>query len=239
MSGVLGLIPARAGSVGVPQKNVRLLGGRPLVSHTVEAAKRSRLDRVVISTDSEDIASVAVAAGAERPFLRPAELASGTALAIGVVRHALEFLKREEGWVPDAVFYLQPTSPFRTSQDIDTALDLLARNPAVDSVMSVSPVTDHPCFAWVDVDGRLAPAFPSLRRPERRQDLTPLFVDNNAIMLSRTSYLLGNAAPDLTVINLESFVPLMVGGAVAVDIDNEMQFRFAELLMQEKLELTA
>jgi CMP-N,N'-diacetyllegionaminic acid synthase len=235
MSGILGLVPARAGSVGVRGKNVRPLGGRPLIVHTIEAARGSRLDRVVISTDSEQIAAIGAAAGAERPFLRPAELASGTALAIAVVRHALEHFRGSENWLPDAVFYLQPTSPFRSSADIDTALDLFEAAATADSVMSVSLVNEHPAFAWIEEAGRLKPAFPQLVRPERRQDLPPIFIDNNAITLSRTSYLLGDQAPDLPIINLKNFVPMKIGGPIAIDIDNEMQFAFADFLMQAKM----
>jgi CMP-N,N'-diacetyllegionaminic acid synthase len=239
MSAILGLIPARAGSVGVRGKNIRPLGGHPLVVHTIEAARASRLDRVVISTDSPEIAAICKAAGAEQPFLRPVELATATALAIGVVRHALEHFRRSENWAPDAVFYLQPTSPFRTAGDIDAALDLLAANASADSVMSVSAVAEHPAFEWIEEDGRLKPAFPHLPRPERRQDLTPLFIENNAIMLSRISYLLGNSAPDLPLVNLNSFVPMKIEGLVTIDIDNEMQFRFADFLMREKMGIAA
>ncbi len=235
MAEILGLIPARAGSVGVRGKNIRPLAGRPLIIHTIEAARGSRLDRVILSTDSDDIAAIGVAAGADCPFLRPAELASSTALAIGVVRHALEHFQRREGWTPDAVFYLQPTSPFRSSEDIDRALDLLAVVEAADSVMSVALVNEHPAYQWIEQGGELKPAFPQLARPQRRQDLTPVFIDNNAIMLSRTAYLLGNPAPDLSIVNLENFVPMKIEGPLAIDIDNELQFSFADFLMREKM----
>lgn len=235
MSGILGLIPARAGSVGVPGKNIRPLAGRPLIAYTVEAARASGIDRVVVSTDSEDIAAIAVAAGAERPFLRPPELATGTALAAGVVRHALDHFRTHEGWTPDAVFYLQPTSPFRTATDIDRAVAMLTASPSSDSVCSVAPVRDHPAFAWVERDGRMARAFPDVRRPERRQDLSPVFAENNAIMLSRTAYLLGDSRDDLSVINIDNFVPFYIDGLLAVDIDTETDFGFADFLMRSRL----
>lgn len=234
MSGILGLIPARAGSLGVRGKNIRLLGGRPLVVHAIEAARASRLDRVVISTDSEEIGAIAAAAGAERPFLRPAEFATSTALAIAVVRHALEYFRSSENWLPEAVFYLQPTSPFRCAEHIDAALDILAAAPTADSVMAVALVNEHPAFTWIEEGGRLKPAFPHLLRPERRQDLTPVFIDNNAIMLSRISYLLGNPQPDLPLINLANFVPMKIDGPATVDIDNELQFAFADFLMRQR-----
>ena len=235
MSGILGLIPARAGSVGVPGKNIRPFAGRPLIAYAVEAARKSGLDRVVVSTDSEDIAAIAVAAGAERPFLRPATLATSTALAIGVVRHALDHFRKHEGWVPDAVFYLQPTSPFRTATDIDKAIALLRASPQADSVCSVAPVRDHPAFAWIDRGGRMERAFPDIPHPERRQDLSPMFAENNAIMLSRTSYLLGDMRDDLSIINVDNFVPFLIDAPLAVDIDTETDFAVADFLMRSRL----
>lgn len=239
MSGILGLIPARAGSVGVAGKNIRPLAGRPLIAYTVEAARASGIDRVVVTTDSEDIAAIAVAAGAERPFLRPAELATSTALAAGVVRHALGHFRTHEGWTPDAVFYLQPTSPFRTAADIDKAIAMLAAAPSADSVCSVAPVRDHPAFAWVERDGRLVRAFPDIRRPERRQDLSPMFAENNAIMLSRTPYLLSDLRDDLSVINIDNFVPFHIDDPLSVDIDTETDFSFADFLMRSRLGIAA
>jgi CMP-N-acetylneuraminic acid synthetase len=239
MSGILGLIPARAGSVGVPGKNIRPLAGRPLIAYTVEAARASGIDRVVVTTDSEDIAAIAVAAGAERPFLRPAELATSTALAAPVVRHALDYFRTSEGWTPDAVFYLQPTSPFRTAADIDKAIALLAAAPSADSVCSVAEVRDHPAFAWIERDGRMARAFPDIRRPERRQDLSPVFAENNAIMLSRTPYLLSDPRDDLSIINIDNFVPFHIDDPLTVDIDTEIDFSFADFLMRNRLGIAA
>lgn len=238
MSGILGLVPARAGSVGVPGKNIRALAGKPLIAHTIDAARNSGIDRVVISTDAEQIAEIAAAAGAERPFLRPAEFAKSAALAIDVVRHALQHFRTEENWTPEAVFYLQPTSPFRTADDINQAIDLLATTKSADSVMSVSPVHDHPSFVWTEENGHLLPAFPGLRRPQSRQDLKPFLIDNNAIMLSRTSYLSRDTL-DLPIINLNKFVPMKIDGTLALDIDTEMQFRFADFLMRNKLGMVA
>jgi CMP-N,N'-diacetyllegionaminic acid synthase len=239
MSGILGLIPARAGSVGVPGKNIRPLAGRPLICYAVEAARQSGIGRVVVTTDSEDIAAVAVAAGAERPFLRPPELATGTALAIGVVRHALKHFQAQEGWTPDAVFYLQPTSPFRTADDIDKAIAMLAAAPSADSVSSMAPVRDHPAFAWVERGGGMVRAFPDIPRPERRQDLSPMFAENNAIMLSRTSYLLSEPDRELSIINIDNFVPFPIDDPLTVDIDTETDFGFADFLMRRRLGVAA
>ena len=235
-SGILGLIPARSGSVGVPGKNIRPLAGTPLIVYTIKAALGSRVGRTVVSTDSEEIAAIAARAGAERPFLRPANLATTETVAIDVVRHALDFFARGEDWQPTAVFYLQPTSPFRTSADINRALELLNASADADSVVSMAPMRDHPTFGWVDRgDGRLVPIMPMVPRWERRQDLTPVFAENSAILLSRTRYLLGPGAPDRLVYNLQNFIPMPITPPTTIDIDTEMDFRFAEFMMREQL----
>jgi CMP-N-acetylneuraminic acid synthetase len=236
MAGVLGLIPARSGSVGVPGKNIRPLAGTPLIVYSVRAALGSRLDRTVVSTDSEEIATVAATAGAERPFLRPAHLATSETLSIDVVRHALDFFAREENWEPDGVFLLQPTSPFRTSADINRALDLLNASKEADSVVSMAEMRDHPTFGWVDRgDGRLVPIMPMVPRRENRQDLRPVFTESSAILLSRTRYLLGPGAPDRLVYNLLNFIPMLIAPPTTIDIDTEMDFRFADFMMRERL----
>lgn len=233
---VLGLIVARSGSVGVPGKNIRPLAGRPLIVHTIEAARHSRLSRVVVSTDSEAYAAIARDAGADCPFLRPAAIASGTARSIDIVRHALDFFARQEKWTPEAVFYLQPTSPFRSTGLIDQALDALRSVHTADSVMSVSPMRDHPSFGWVDNGGgRLVPLVPLWPRPERRQDVVPVYVDNNAVMLSRTRYLLGDGPHHRPIINLANFVHVTIDYPESLDIDTELDFQLADLLMQERL----
>jgi len=237
MSGVLGLIPARSGSVDVPGKNIRPLAGSPLIVYTIKAALGSHLDRTVVSTDSEIFAAVAAEAGAERPFLRPARLATSETLAIEIVRHALDFFAREENWRPEAVFYLQPTSPFRTSADIDRALDLLNACKEADSVVSIAPMRDHPSFGWVDRgDGGLIPIMPMTPRRQRRQDLTPVFAENSAILLSRTQYLLGKGAPDRLIFNPLNFMPMLIEFPATIDIDTEMDFQFADFVMQQMLD---
>jgi len=238
MGEILGLVVARSGSAGVPGKNIRPLAGRPLIVHTIEAARCSRLERIVVSTDSEAYAAIARGAGAESPFLRPAALASSSARAIDIVRHALDFFANEERWTPEAIFYLQPTSPFRSAALIDRALDLLKGAEHVDSVMSVSPMRDHPSFGWVDTGcGRLVPLIPLGPRPERRQDVVPVFAVNNAVVLSRTRYLVGERASDRPIINLENFVWMTVEYPEAIDIDTEIDFRLADMLMREQLGL--
>src|SRR5581483_400682 len=137
---VLGLIPARGGSKGVPRKNIRLLGGKPLLAYTAEAALAAqRLTRVVLSTDDEEIAAVGQSFGVEVPFLRPVELAQDNTPTLPVVQHALRWFEEHDTRF-DAICLLQPTSPLRRAADIDASIELLERSDA-DTVISVLPVT--------------------------------------------------------------------------------------------------
>lgn len=228
---VLGLIPARLGSKGVRRKIIRPLGGKPLIVHTIAAAKKSRAARVVVSTEAEEVAQIARNAGAEVPFLRTAALAGDTVSAMPVVHHVLKTLKESEGWTPDAVMYLQPTSPFRTYEHINAAIELLESND-VDSVLSMTPAREHPYYMFTpDAGGRMRPYSKVTKRPERRQDLPPVFSTNDAIMLSRTRYLLAADATSLFV-NFDDFLPLPVEGRVTVDINDEIDFQYSEFLFR-------
>ena len=119
MKRILGLVTARGGSKGLPRKNVKTLAGKPLIAWTVEAAMQSTLlDRVIVSTDDEEISRISLENGAEVPFRRPAELAQDNSPHISVVLHALEWLEQQEGYRPDAVCLLQPTSPLNNINEI-------------------------------------------------------------------------------------------------------------------------
>ena len=182
---VLGLIPARGGSKGIPGKNLVDLGGRTLLSWTATEALKSSLTRTIISTDDEDIASEAARCGIEVPFIRPAHLATDTALSIDVALHALKFL--EESY--DAVMLLQPTTPFRNATDIDGAILLLENEDNVDSVISVSDVgSAHPARMKIIHNGWIVdPGYIDAPDGEPRQRLPSVYILNGAIYLSRTS----------------------------------------------------
>jgi len=127
---ILGLIPARGGSKGIPRKNIKPLGGKPLIAYSIEAGLKSRyLDKVLVSTDDEEIAQVARQYGADVPFIRPAELARDDTPTLPVIQHALRFLA-DKGETYDAVCLLQPSSPFRTPAFIDAAIEKYVRSGA-------------------------------------------------------------------------------------------------------------
>ena len=182
---VLGLIPARGGSKGIPKKNLVRVAGKPLLAHTCEQARRAKtLTRVVLSTDDAAIARCARACGVEVPFLRPARLAADRTPMIDVVRHALEMLRRREGYDPKIVVLLQPTSPLRRADQIDAAVKQLLATGA-DSVVSVVEVPHQ--FrpgSLMRLDGeRLVPVQRG-RLVLRRQDKPKVFARNGPAVLA-------------------------------------------------------
>lgn len=219
---VLGVIPARGGSKGVPGKNVKPLGGIPLIGHTINAAKASRLTRTILSTDDPRIADVGRELGVEVPFVRPANLATDSARAIPVLTHALEACEAEDKSRYDAVMMLQPTTPLRTTADIDGALELF-RVAAPDSVISVVDVEGHhPArMKWLKGDRLVDPPFCEAYENQPRQELEPMFIRNGAIYLTRCNILLGGS---LKGKDCRGFV---MPAERSVNIDTELDFRYA------------
>lgn len=185
---VLGIIPARGGSKGVPRKNVKILCGKPLLAYTIESAlKAQRLTRTILSTEDDEIADVGILLGVDVPFLRPKELSEDNSPTLPVVQHALEMLEGC-GEHYDAVCLLQPTNPLRRPDDIDNCIDLLEKTEA-DSVISVSPVPMEHNPYWVYLkseDGRLNLATGEKEPISRRQDLPPAFHREGSVYVTRT-----------------------------------------------------
>jgi CMP-N,N'-diacetyllegionaminic acid synthase len=193
MPRVLGLINARGGSKGVPRKNIKLLLEKPLIAYSIEAAlNASRLDRVVVSTDDEEIREVARCYGADVPFIRPNELATDTTLQIDVIVHALRTFA-DAGEVYDVVVILQPTCPLRTSADIDGALKLMEQTHA-DTVISVTEVQgQHPFTMYTQQsDGLLEPLLKTDGAGVLRQQFPKVWWRNGAIYAVRTEVVLEN-----------------------------------------------
>lgn len=190
---VLALVPARSGSKGLPDKNIRPLGGKVLLAWPIAAARASRyVDRVIASTDAPHYAALAVAAGAEVPFLRPAALASDTAPSIDFVLHALNTLEAA-GERYDILLLLEPTSPLTEASDIDAALEQLATSGAVaDAIVGVSALgSTHPAFAVrVGAQGVIEPfAAPSFGQLPRRQDIEPIYSLDGSLYASNVAAL--------------------------------------------------
>jgi len=224
---IVGLIPARGGSKGIPRKNLRPLAGRPLIEHTCLAARASRrLTRTIVSTDSAEIAKVARRVGVEVPFIRPAELATDQAPSVGVVLHALDWLRRHEPPVPDVVVLLQPTAPLRRAEDIDRAVALLCQSGA-DSVVSVSavPADYHPDWQLSIRDGRLVSwrGGPLSQLPRRRQDLPSTLTRDGAIYAVRSQ-----AVEATGSLYGQQTVAYRMDGNRSVNIDTDEDWQWAE-----------
>ena len=159
MPQVLALIPARGGSKGIPRKNLMTLDGKPVIAYSILQAQASRrIDRVIVSTDDAETVRVAKEWSAEVPFLRPAEFAQDTSSDIDVFRHALNWLKEQEGYEPDMVVHLRPTGPVRRVELIDQAVELLGAHPDADAVRSVSMAHQTPYKMWrITSGGHLEP----------------------------------------------------------------------------------
>jgi N-acylneuraminate cytidylyltransferase len=222
---VLGVIPARGGSKGVPGKNIREVGGRPLISWAIDQARGSRyLDRTIVSSDCPEIISVALNCGGDVPFIRPASLAKDTTPGVDPALHAVRELP---GY--DYVVLLQPTSPLRTSEDIDACIELCILSSAP-SAVSVSIVSESPYWMYkMNTAQRLYPVIGAEEAVMRRQDLPPIYLVNGALYVAST-YWLKKAG---TFINEET-VGYVMPGQRAIDIDSEEDFEHLIRLIGEK-----
>lgn len=222
---VLGLIPARGGSKGLPYKNLRNLGGKPLLAWTIEAALESRcIDRIVLSSDDKEIIETALRYGCEAPFIRPSSLATDDASTMDVVRHAL----RTIGSHYEYIILLQPTSPFRTGEDIDCCLDLCISQNAP-ACVSVTECPKSPYWMYSIIDGgRLKPVIALKDRPQRRQELPKAFVLNGAIYVARTEWL----SKQNSFVQNETLAYVMPQER-SLDIDTLHDLRIAQLYLEK------
>lgn len=229
---VLGLIPARGGSKGVSRKNVRLLGGKPLLRWSVEAALAAHtLASVVLTTEDEEIAAVGRSCGAAVPFLRPADLAADDTPTLPVVQHAVRTLEKL-GDRFDAVCLLQPTNPFRKASDIDACVELLAKSDA-DAVVTILPVPPEYNPHWVYVrrsDGLLRLSTGESEPLPRRQLLPAAFHREGSIYVTRRDTIMEkNSLYGTRVIGYE------VTRAGTINIDTPADWLRAEAIMQESV----
>jgi N-acylneuraminate cytidylyltransferase len=165
---VLALIPARGGSKAVPRKNVQLLQGKPLIAYTIDVAKAAKnIDRIIVTTDDEEIRSIAIAAGAEAPFLRPAEIAGDYALDIEYHLHALSWLLQHENYQPTLIANLRPTMPGRSSKVIDAAINYFrTQGASYDALRSVRVAEQSPYKMWQIENNALMPVCTLENQPE-------------------------------------------------------------------------
>jgi CMP-N,N'-diacetyllegionaminic acid synthase len=229
---VLVTVAARGGSKGVKNKNIRLLCGVPLIAHTIQQAKRwAGAERIICSTDSDQIADVARKHGADVPFMRPPELATDTMGKLEVLRHAVKTVENESGKVYPIIVDLDATAPARKISDIEGALQLfLEKRPK--TVFSVVRARRNPYFNMVETDGEgravLAKALSS--NVKRRQDAPKVYDMNASIYVYDRDYLIDESTQ--SAISDRSFAYVMdeISG---FDIDSELDFQFIEFLVSK------
>ena len=226
---IAGLITARGGSAGLKRKNVLPLGGRPLIAWTIEAALNSRrLDRVIVSTDDDEIARVAESCGAPVPFRRPASISGAASPHMQAVTHALEWL-HGEGCEPRYMVVLQPTSPLRTADDIDAAVEI-ALSAGAPAVVSVVEAAQHPWkIHGLDESGALSPFVRGEIAYARRQALPPAYAENGAIYVIRTDLVKENGT-----FLPEGTRPYVMPADRSIDIDNTWDMYLAESAIRLK-----
>ena len=223
---ILGLICARGGSKGIPGKNIKEFGGKPMIAHAIEVAKQSSyIQDIVVSTDDQQIADIAKEYGAEVPFLRPDHLASDKALQIDAICHVLEELKKQ-GRAYDALVLLQPTSPLRAFEDVDGAIKLFV-DKAADSVVTVTNANSHhPMILYrKEGDHSLDPFVEADSQGVLRQDFKDVWRRNGAVYVMKTELPLnhktlygdkiyGYEMPEARSINIDEPLDLVIAEAL-------------------------
>jgi len=230
---VLAIVPARGGSKGIPRKNIKEFAGYPLISYSIAAGLHAEtVTRTILSTDDEEIAAVARQWGAETPFLRPAELASDQALDLPVYQHALQWLEEHEGYKPDVVVQLRPTSPVRPVDCVDNAVKMLLANPDADCVRGVVPAGQNPHKMWRrdDASGQLTPLLqvPGIAEPFNapRQILPPVYWQTGHIDAIRPNTILKKNS-----MTGDKILGMVIDPQYTIDIDTPKDWARSEWLV--------
>lgn len=219
---IVAIIPARGGSKGIPRKNIKDLAGKPMIAYIIESVKKvPDIERVIITTEDDEIAQVAKKYGAEVPFKRPTELAEDEVATLPVLQHALEYLEKEEKYVPDYVLLVYPTSPLLSSKRIQEAVDICKKRNS-DSV--VSGIYDKGHY-WIEVEGGWERVYP--KKLENRQWSKPLFKENGAIYLSKSEVLKKQLVADKADI-------LIMNADENVDVDHIEDFEKVQKILESK-----
>ena len=227
---ILGLIPARGGSKGLPRKNIKLLLGKPLIAWTIEQALASRyLDRVVVSTDDKEIAEISKKYGAEVPFIRPKELARDESKGIDVLLHAINWIEKNDKSY-DLLMLLQPTSPLRNAEDIDKSIELLFYKNA-DSIVSVCEVEHHPYWnVTINSDDCIEATLGDKEiLNKNRQGLPDFYRINGVIYVAYIKFIFNNKG----FFSNKTYVYIMPNER-SIDVNTYLDFKIAEILVKEK-----
>lgn len=233
--GILAVIPARSGSKGVPMKNIKSLAGIPLIAYSIAAAKRSSLiDRIIVSTDSTQIADVGIAYGAEVPFLRPAEISGDNSTDYEFFRHLLDWLAENEGSTPEYMVHLRPTTPLREVKYINKAIGALRKDPACTALRSVHEMAQTAYKSFTIKDGFLrcmCTDSPDLDAANKaRQAYAKTYQANGYVDVIRSSYV--NQFGRIHGNKVMAFVT-----PFTVEVDTLYEFDYLEYLVSRKSQL--
>lgn len=235
---ILGVIPARGGSKGIPRKNIKPLLGKPLIAWTIEEAKKSKyLTRIIVSTDDKEIAEVARSYGAEVPFLRPVEISGDLSTDVEFLTHALDFLKEKEGYEPEIVLRLPPTSPLRTAEHIDMGIETLLANVKADAARPICEAPKHPYKLWkiseddVWLEPFLPRSFTGYNEPHNlpRQLFPKVYIHTGAMDVIRT-----RTIKELKSTSGRKLTYFFMTPENSVNIDHPLDWELAELLLKKR-----
>lgn len=230
---VLYLITARGGSKGVPNKNIRLVGGLPLIAYKIIAAQKSSVDkRIIVSTDSDKIADVAIQYGAEVPFMRPEYLASDTASSMDVVMHAIQWIEENDDDKYDYICLLEPSSPFATSEDLDAAIKLIVEKKA-DTLLGMEEVGVTRNFIHqLDDKGGLSLFYDEIKHlaSVRRQEQNPEYTMNGCMYIAKWDYFKAHK-----LFHAPNSVPYIMPNEKSIEIDSMIDYEFACFLVDKGL----
>lgn len=228
---IMVIIPARGGSKGIPDKNIASLGGKPLISYVIEAAKRSRyVNRIIVSTDSDSIAEVSRQYGAETPFMRPSELAQDDSPVMPALYHAVEWLDKNEGYSADILLMFQPTSPFIRAQQIDKAIEILLSDKDADAVTTVIeiPHVFHPYnVREIKKDGSVVFFMPEEHDQYPTRQLKPKFYAFGNFYVFRYNTLVKQRS-----LYGQRCLPMIIGPLTAFDINYPSDLAIAEAILK-------
>lgn len=221
---ILGIIPARGGSKGVKGKNIKELCGKPLIAYTIESALKSNLSQIIVSTDDIKIKEISEKFGANVPFLRPDNLSDDSSSSLDVAIHALKYMEEINSFKYDAIMLLQPTSPFRDSEDINKCIKLMEENNEVDSVISVVDVgSNHPArMKYISNNLLIDPAFCEIKENQNRQELEPMYIRNGVIYLTKSESIKKRSFK-----GKKSFAYIMTNSK-SINIDTQFDFDLCE-----------
>ncbi len=230
---VLFVITARGGSKGVPRKNIKMLGGKPLIAYKIIAAKKCRCEkRIIVSTDDEEIAEISRKYGAEVPFMRPTELATDTASSVDVVLHAMNWVSEDSKEKYDFICMLEPSSPFASYNDLEMSLQLIDQTNA-DTLLGMKEVDVNTIFVHpLDNDGKLSEFYFAIKdmKSIRRQDQKKEYTMNGCMYVAKWDYFVKNK-----LFHSVNSIPYIMPEERSIEIDTPLDYEIAKYLIERKL----